>query len=64
MAKTKDGPVVDPAPVEKIQLHLDQYFERYRPDAHVYSRSYVRGQYRDILKTREEWDAIMKELGL
>ena len=66
MAKTNKvpEPVVDPAPVESIPIHLDKYFEVYRPDVHKYSRAYVWGQYHDTIKTREEWDAIMKDFGL
>ena len=43
-----------------IQMSLDQYFKKQRPDVHVYTRAYVGSSYRGIIKTIKEWDDELK----
>jgi len=45
------------------QMTCDQYFQQFKPTLHIYNQAAVRGEYRGTLKTREEWDTIMEDMG-
>jgi len=39
----------------KVEISLEQYFNNFAQEVHIYSRAFVSANYRGILKTREEW---------
>jgi hypothetical protein len=49
--------------IESI-ISLMKYFEIHRPEVHPYTRAYIEAAYRGILKTREEWDAVVDGNGV
>jgi hypothetical protein len=52
-AKTESTPVVE-------MMVSSEYFDKYHPELHPYVRAYISGSAYDTIKSRSEWDSLVK----
>jgi hypothetical protein len=43
--------------VKEPKYPMSKYFDLFHPDLHKYTRAYLEGEFRGILKTKDEWDS-------
>lgn len=45
----------------EVKMLIKQYFKKHRSDTHPYTRAYHEATFHGIIKSKEEWDSIMKD---
>lgn len=46
---------------EGVRMLISQYFKKHKLDIHPYTRAYHEATYYGIMKTKDEWDSMLKD---
>jgi hypothetical protein len=50
-----EEPIEEPIEPDPIRMIITQYYPKYSPGVHPYTKAYIGARYDGILKTQEEW---------
>ena len=46
---------------DTVLMGYDQFLDRFRAGMNKYTRAYFQGEYRGILKSKEDWESVLKD---